>query len=194
MTGKDNKIFDVSKPGVSKPDTGSKPMVIGHKSLVSDPSIKTDSQNASKTVKPPSVTRIKLNPINNLSEDSGEVSESKPVEKEDKANINPEKTAEKDQPTQEEKSEEEPEEKTKTKTAKKEKDAGDIQLEREQQLQEMIQSKKYFVDIKEAKSIALRRFIITFLVVIIVGLLAVVVLIDAGVLNFGVKLPFNFIK
>ena len=35
----DKKVFDVAKPGSSEPSTGTKPMVIGHKTMTSDPSM-----------------------------------------------------------------------------------------------------------------------------------------------------------
>lgn len=42
-----DKVFDVAKPGTSKPDIGSKPMIVGHKSMASDPMMReAESENA----------------------------------------------------------------------------------------------------------------------------------------------------
>ena len=39
------KVNDVSAPSESKPDIGSKPMIVGHKSLASDPMVREKAVN-----------------------------------------------------------------------------------------------------------------------------------------------------
>ncbi|MFT4532589.1 MAG: hypothetical protein ACI9T8_000618 [Candidatus Saccharimonadales bacterium] len=50
MAKTSNKVFDVSRPGTTKPQTGSKPMVVGHKSISSDPTIKADVDDSNPRV------------------------------------------------------------------------------------------------------------------------------------------------
>ena len=58
----EKRVFDVAKPGSSKPETGTKPMVVGHK-MIKDPTLKeveddpveetvNIQQTVSKTIKP----------------------------------------------------------------------------------------------------------------------------------------------
>ncbi|HMT19167.1 MAG TPA: hypothetical protein PKD15_03985, partial [Candidatus Saccharibacteria bacterium] len=44
---KEKKVMDVAKPGEAKADIGSKPMIIGHKSLAVDPMVKDSSAETS---------------------------------------------------------------------------------------------------------------------------------------------------
>jgi len=46
-TKKDKKVFDVAKPGESKPDIGSKPMIVGHKSMANDPMVTATKESGS---------------------------------------------------------------------------------------------------------------------------------------------------
>ena len=51
----EKKHMDVAKPGEAKPDTGSKPMVVGHKPILSDPDVKQkeDLRVRPRTALPP---------------------------------------------------------------------------------------------------------------------------------------------
>lgn len=61
-----NKVFDVAKPGTTSPDTGSKPMVVGHKSLAQDPTLKKAGKESSK--KPPRSEKKRIQPITKFSD------------------------------------------------------------------------------------------------------------------------------
>ncbi len=54
---KEAKVFDVAKPGKSKPDIGSKPMIVGHKSLANDPMVKEDSGREKPAGERPEVSK-----------------------------------------------------------------------------------------------------------------------------------------
>ncbi|HSX43808.1 MAG TPA: hypothetical protein VLE69_00705 [Candidatus Saccharimonadales bacterium] len=67
-TKKDDKVMDVSKPGSSAPDASSRPVIVGHRTLLQDPMMKSAEPEADKeekvivsttapTIKPPSESK-----------------------------------------------------------------------------------------------------------------------------------------
>jgi len=208
MADDDKKVFDVAKPGSSKPTTGTKPMVIGHKSLAQDPSInvkasenppvepKTTDDNIvdSKVSAPPSQKKRVIVPLSDTTsntEDNKADTEQKPSSSSEVAEI---KSSTPDSTNLQSVDETTSVIDKKDAPKDKEKDAGDIQLEREEHLQELIKSKKYAVNIKEKRSFGLKTFILTILGITILGAIVVVLLIDADIIDLGIKLPFDLIK
>ncbi len=212
----EKKVMDVSSPGESKPDTGSKPMVVGHKFLSSDPDVKTkdaeetkeDDSNKSEekeTITPKK--KIVLKPLSdNIKTDEEEPDETKmPEEKDDKQDSpnESEVSSKEDEPKQEEKKEEPKEvsEAEKSDDQQSDNDASEetqkdedkANLEKENRLQDIIKSKEYYVPIKHQGASAVKTFLVTFILVCVVGLLALAILIDAEVLDFGIDLPFDFL-
>ncbi len=62
-------------------------------------------------------------------------------------------------------------------------------------IQKLIEDKKYAVPITHNKSHrSTRQFAITFVLVLVVGLLAIDLLIDAGIIKSGIKPPINLIN
>jgi len=57
-TNKQNEqgVFDVAKPGKSKPNTGSRPIIVTHKPMMEDPMVK--KQPAEQDTNPPSAPEI----------------------------------------------------------------------------------------------------------------------------------------
>lgn len=186
MPKDDSKVFDVAKPGDSDPQMGSKPMVVGHKPH-EDPDVKeAPKEDAPKTKK------VKLEPV---SDDMKVKSQEKAEEK-----ARQEKPAPADGST-ESKSEPEKEKETPKETGietpKSDSEELDektkLQLEREENLQKLIKSKKYNVSIKETSNTNVRTFITTFLIITIVGLVGIAALIDAEILDVGLDLPFDLL-
>lgn len=67
-----DKVFDVAKPGTSTPDIGSKPMIVGHKSMAGDPMVRESAAKAKEaamgssavdTEIKPQPTKIKIQPL-----------------------------------------------------------------------------------------------------------------------------------
>lgn len=62
------------------------------------------------------------------------------------------------------------------------------------ELRALVDSKKYYLKIDDSATSSIRTFVLTVLVVLLIGAIGLVVAIDAGVLDLGVDLPFNLIK
>lgn len=196
----EKKVMDVAKPGESKPDTGSKPMVVGHKFLTNDPDVKTDSEtsdkekdddNSSEEVKPNK--KIVLAPISDdvKPEDTESEAVSDATEKAT--------TEEKTEPVKESKTEDDKEEKEES-GPEPASSAEDEQInietekaEQEERLNEIIKTKKYNVPIKAQNTAAIKSFLITFLLVTALGIIGLALLIDAELLDLGIDIPFDFL-
>lgn len=201
MAEKD-KVFDVAKPGSSAPDTGSKPMVVGHK-MMKDPTLKEIdesseietneqpiAQTASKTIQPIDHSEDKSESDDHESEKTESIEDESTKEELVSSDLN--KGEEKDEPAPENESDTEVEKPSETKE-EKEKASLELDAEREENLQKMINEKTYNVPIKEAASSATTSFIKTFALVLLLGILLLVVLVDAEVIDLGISLPFDFL-
>jgi len=63
---KSSKVFDVSMPGKGKVDIGSKPMIVGHRSVAADPMVREKEEAEAvetKITKLPSESKIRIEPI-----------------------------------------------------------------------------------------------------------------------------------
>ena len=164
----DDKVFDVAKPGTTDPQTGSKPMSAGHKSV--DDSIASVKKPEAKKAKKPA-KKVKLEP---LSED---------MKRKDHKTAAPSDTsAEPDEPDNDD-------------TAAD--DSVSLQQEtavsREDRLQQMIDSGEYRVNITEEKNFSLWSVLVVFLVTLCIGAAGVVLLVDAEILDIGINLPFDIL-
>jgi hypothetical protein len=197
----EEKIFDVARPGSSSPETGTKPMVIGHKTMASDPSIlKEDAKQyeAKPDVednKEPGITlspskKLTLHPLNaEKKSDEDAVEESNQSTTENKSESSSEKT---DESSDDNELTSNPSEKSKT-TNEIEKERQVVAEAQEAKLQELIKSGKYIVDIKESHGFNFRSIITAFLftgVILVVGL---AVLIDLEIIDLGISLPFDIL-
>ena len=73
----------------------------------------------------------------------------------------------------------------------KETEEATLALEREDNLKKIIESKKYNVDIKEKKPGSPRTCAISFLLILLSGVIALFLLIDTNIVNVGFDLPFR---
>ena len=196
MAKEETKVFDVAKPGEAKPETGSKPMVVGHK-LMKDPSVSETEEKESKEEQPIAQTSKKT--IVPISEQEKEPKNTDKVEKdgkieekhnEDKTEVGD--TGEKDEalPKKLETPESDIQEKS-PEDIKKEKD--EAALNNEENLQKIINEKKYFVNIEEASYSSVKTFMKTFIVVSLLAVVVLAVLIDLEILDLGITLPFDFL-
>lgn len=71
-----DKVFDVAKPGTSTPDIGSKPMIVGHKSMASDPMVRESTEeyepedHAVTGVPKVQASKFKIVPLTDMDDDS----------------------------------------------------------------------------------------------------------------------------
>jgi len=195
----DKKVFDVAKPGSTKPDTGSKPMVVGHK-IMKDPTLvdteTDDAQKVEEIISQPS--KVTVSPIseefanvdgdkaNHTPDDSKEV---------DTTEILPSKedTKTEDIPTPDDTKPESEVSKPEETPEEKKENADTLDMERELNLQKIIKEKTYVVPVEEATYSAFKTFIKTFLVVGLIGVVVILVLIDAEIIDVGITLPFDLL-
>jgi len=222
MAKKEDKVFDVAKPGSSKPEIGSKPMIVGHKSLANDPMVKeedtekpageaktvskndeqlTQKNTSEKRIEPisgdmkakdgsTSEPEVKdAEPATESKEDSVKQDDKDSDAKEDSVSAKLKSTEESDTATSDKK-EEKKDEKAGGKKEEKVDPAVEA-MEKEEELNKLIASKKYNVDIKEKKPGSMKTFIYVFFGTTIVGLVALFVLIDTGTINSNIDLPFS---
>jgi hypothetical protein len=188
-----NKVFDVEKPGKAKPDMGSKPMIVGHLSMSGDPMVKLDDQKEDKPPVTPedgvtqtdnvnevrSPSKVKIEPLSEEAKSEIEVSQPKEELAEEEKLEEETKVSEDNAPNLEKENE----------STKLEPEA--IAMEREENLNKIIQSKKYNVDIKESRSGSIKTFIYVFLGLVIAGFIALFILIDTNTIETDIDLPFR---
>ncbi|MCA9324076.1 hypothetical protein KC992_03145 [Candidatus Saccharibacteria bacterium] len=209
---KDKKVMDVASPEEAKTDIGSKPMIVGHKSMASDPMVREEevektSEEASEAsaspekqdepkLVPPSAKQKTIVPLKDqekeeTSEESKEAASTSTEEVNDKP-APKEATAEKE-PTPEKDSkiaESDDESKDDDKKDEKKIDPTAEAMEREEKLRKIIDSKKYNVNIKQAHG-SRKGLVWALIGLLIAGLLGLFVAIDTGNLDLGFKLPFT---
>lgn len=188
----EKKIIDVASAADSKVDIGSKPMIIGHKSMATDPMVRekqeeelVPTENAPKDeqektpeskseIEPPSAKQKALEPIADSNTEKQVDADDKSVAS--KPDTEPDKKEE--EPSGEEKKVEEL-------------DPVALQMEKDDKIRELISSKKYFVSIKQANSGSFKKWVFGLIFTILLAIAGLFVLIDTGTLDLGVKLPFT---
>lgn len=207
------KTMDVSKPGQSAPDSSARPVIVTHRPMVQDPMVKdetkedtwVESENTQEAAPKPDVPhgdRV----IQPLSKPSGETetaetpepeaeaapadSPADPVETEDAPpESSPEQKAAKEAATVDAVAEQV--------SASKKKSEGPSPEEKAKQeaWKKLVADKKYFVSVGRATHRRnTRRALVALVAVLILGGLGFLLLIDAGMINAGFKLPFDLIK
>ncbi len=180
---KSQKIVDIAHPGDVTPDVGSKPMIVGHNSNVKDTTVVDDAKMVSRKSK-------KLQPLTIASDGSSpEQSETAPeppaqideAPQETPESPTPEAAGKKDRTT-------DPHEEG---VAPKELDPMALQMERDNALQKMIESRKYRVNIRESASWSFGKVLGA-----IVGLALLLgvggfILMDTDTIDGGDSLPFR---
>ncbi len=182
------KLFDIAKPGTSKPDASARPLIVGHRNMVADPMVapKAAEPSAKKELKPTTGAGVKIEPMNEVKPE-----EPAPDAAEPEAESPP---ADQQQPSPEESeppAEELPADNQKSKAeAAAEKEAAD----RQAVAQELIASEKYVLPIGEARHGHPGRTFLSVLAVLVVLAAAGYLALDAGLLDLGLELPYEFIK
>lgn len=201
------KVMDVSKPGSTAPDASSKPVIVGHKPMVADPMVSRKG-NAESEPKPLAQTGKKLEPISadmkvtekkegqpKKAEAPKTEPEVTPSEKPEITEPKPEVPETKPEEAKSPEPEETEEKKPKDDKAKEEEEKKlAAEAEAAAKVQELIDSKKYFVKIDDSNTRSIKTFVMTVLIVVLVGTMALTALIDAEVLDLGIGLPFDLIK
>lgn len=194
----EKKVFDVTKPGSAKPETGSKPMVVGHK-MMKDPTLTNSKKSEDSSDEPIAQTsKITINPVSE--EFTPETTDETPPESTDQSNdlntsstdddqtsknVTPDTVVEVDSPATEPVIE--------TTAEEKKEAAVDKRIEQEENLQKIIKEKTYIVPIEEASYSAFKTFMKTFIIVGLLGVIAIVLLIDAEIIDLGITLPFDLL-
>jgi len=155
----DDKVFDVAKPEKSKPDIGAKPMVVGHKNISIDPTLKKadgDDKNTSephmtheKVVTPDDAT-LQRSDSTTTATDSQPASTADDADtSESDAQVSQDTNASAEHSDTDASHNEDATETTKDKqTAVL--DVDELQVQREEVLQEITKSKKYHVPVHES--------------------------------------------
>lgn len=184
----EKSAVDVARPGKSAASPTTKPIITGHQLLPQDPMV-----SGSQSLKPdkPKIVQTKIKPElkiepadkNELetapdkASPSAAASESKTdnqpaVEDEATASDNnrPAKLAPKDQPPS-------------------------IDQAHQQLVDKLVADKKYFLPIQNTKQQrSTRQFLVTFLVVLVVGLVVIDLLIDSGLIKSNIQVPLKLFK
>jgi hypothetical protein len=224
MPDEPKKVFDVAKPGDSKPDASARPIIVGHGPMVQDPMMAAESKDKSEPPTAPDLdAKAKADEekspekavfhgpkrIEPLHTESEEDSPAKILEEE---TVPAETTEEKSEPAKETESETKTEDEKSTDeqtdtgssdsaavdalaaSAEKRKiQETEAEMTKRKAMQELANSKKYYVPIKEThgkKSTGAFTVILLLLVVAAGFYLAV----DAELIDIGMKVPFELIK
>lgn len=182
-------VFDVSKPGSTPPDSSAKPIIVSHKPLIKDPTLKDEVQENDKPdekLKAPSEkaeqSKTVIKPLDEkITSQESEKPENQPTEKDNDTN----KSANQEQAVVDAVVSQTSEKK------QKKIDEEDAQENRDK-INKLVESKKYFVKIRPAKSKRKKRAFVIILLVILLALTGIGLAADAEVIDIDV--PFDFIK
>ena len=190
----EKKVIDIASPNDAKVDIGSKPMIVGHKTLASDPMVRENAENAEglpdeEELKQKMAESI-VEPIDTgksqLKQDVPVVSKEQPeIDKPDLDEVNID-------PKEPEQKKAEPATLSKDELAKKENNEAIRAMEREENLRKIIASKQYRVSIKQARG-SKRALYVLLVLVVLGGFIAGYLMVDAGKLNIGFDVPFSVI-
>lgn len=194
----EKKIIDVAGPTDAKVDIGSKPMIVGHKSMATDPMMREKLET--KTEKPEETTDTPSGDVK--TPEQAEVSakpetieppsvKQRTIEPLADSNKPAEKIAEVQEPVETEKPDTpKTEDLEKSEKAKEELDETALELEKEENLRKIIESKKYHVNIKQARGDS-KSWVYVLVGIIVSVIIALFILVDTGKLDIGVNLPFS---
>lgn len=210
------QVNDVAKPGETPPPDTSRPIITNRIGIITqDPMVaakpsedkdEKPAENNSETISKKS--EVKLEPVIPQEEDKPNANEEekKPEESDDKAVSEP---VEEERPNPEEDTKENPDEDTSdtsesaaidsvATSAEARKNAAkesEDEQKKSEKIQELVTSKQYFVPIVEGgHKASSQRFASWLLLLLLLIAIGVYLAIDAGYLDVGVSLPFDFIK
>ncbi|HSX52967.1 MAG TPA: hypothetical protein VLF90_01185 [Patescibacteria group bacterium] len=183
----DKRVFDVAKPGKTAANAQSRPVIVGHRTLLQDPMVKSDDKKETKDDKlapsqePLASTSGKtITPSTPL---SNETPAAKPSE--DQTN-----TAHQDeQPAPEPTGDTDTQSPTNSTDQPKQPTASEDSAKQEN-LQKLVEEKKYYVPIGEQKRTrSIRRLLLIILGLLIIGIILADLLIDGGTIKTSIKAP-----
>lgn len=205
----DDKVFDISKPGKSQPAATSKPVIVGHKSMVEDPMVVAANKPEATTPAPVAVEPEDKPAGSPVVEEKGSIDEAShtakvvtpPSDAAPAAEGDNEKPGETEAKPPEEKLAEEavadsvPDEKDDNKEVKPA-DSKETEAEKAKAaaIQELIENKKYAVKIGEVQRKRHSHWTLAILVLLLVAIFTAYLLIDAGIIKTNIKLPYHIFK
>lgn len=203
-------VMDVSKPGKSPADATARPIITGH-AMMKDPMVTDDkvplegvtedvpvtseSNTPEEKEAAPSTSHKVIQPLTEETEDKSE----EPATDKDDSEEKPE-TAEESKP--EEKKEESPVTEDAVVDAvldqvgdkKEETKESEEERKRQEVVDKLIEEKKYFVPIDQVHTRRNNRLALLVLGALLPVIIGLGLAADAGVINLGFKVPFDFIK
>jgi hypothetical protein len=200
--GKDKakQVFDVSKPGKSLPSATSRPVITGHGPLLKDPMVSQKEEDetketpaeeakistAEKIIAPPE----EMSSTKSTDEDKKE-EQKKPAKDESLIKL----TEEAPEPKQEEPTEAATVDAVAEQAVKGQKNGPTPEdIARQQELEKMVEDKKYFVPIGQVtRRRNTRRAVAVLLLVLVLVLVGAYLALDSGLIESNIKLPFDLI-
>lgn len=193
-------VFDVAKPGSTPAEPSSRSIIVGHGSMLKkDPFLSSNEEDGSPKTKKkslPSSKEKKLAPLNGDIKPDGEESSlnenkaTKPVAAPEAAPENPKNT---DSGNSDAGAIDALADEADAKAKSKE----DLEAEkdRDETIQPLIDSRKYYLPITEGgKKAASERIVTWLLIFLLIAAAGAWLLIDAGYLDVGIDLPYSIIK
>ncbi|MDB5185525.1 MAG: hypothetical protein JWL85_48, partial [Candidatus Saccharibacteria bacterium] len=191
-SGKDNKsVFDVSKPGKTAANASSRPLILGHKTMVQDhtmvgPEVEKKEEAAPEVPEEPMKLPTRSKTITPPSEEK----ETPPKPANDSSQepeVNPQDLSSSESAVVDAIAEQ---------AAGKKKDGNVSKEDKEKQkaLDKLIEDKTYFLNITPPARKRNMRAAVISLVIVLVGVVGLAAAADAEILNLGFKPPFDFIK
>lgn len=201
-----NTVMDVSKPGKTVPSTSAKPVIVGHRPMVQDPMVTSDTNpesnnreaSSEQPLSTPSVAKKVIAP---LKPSSTEVSAKNVTAPSDETSAV--STPEESQPGKSETPEAEPVSDASDESAvvdavvdqmadKKVDEPNEEDRKKQEKIDKLIAEKKYFVPLGKAHHGSGRAFMtVIFLVALVLfGFIAAA---DAQLIDIGLELPFDLL-
>lgn len=206
--------MDVTKPGKIAANPTSRPIIIGHGSIIKDPVVKQEADNGLEAQEPAQAhepysiksTGKTVQPLSALqSEQSAKAKEPSIPESEPKPKTSPATDAKQPEPPSEKAAGSDAEATAvsdgdaaivdavaeQAGAGKKQKEEDEAEAKRKEVLEKLIAEKKYFLPIKQqsVKSRGSKWALI--LALVLVSVAAAYCLIDAGIINAGIKMPLH---
>ncbi len=212
-TRRDEKVFDITKPGKGMPSSSSRPVIVSHKPSVQDPMVSSTSSpaedvtgeevavedSAEKILKRPK--KLRIEPLNTTIETDSEDEEDVTVEdqlaqSEDEQKENPDK----DDNTKNEGSGErddvadaaadvatkkQAQEEAEKKAAEREK--------RQAEVNTLIANKQFFVPINAVKKRRAKLYVFLFLLALVFIAVGFLAALDAELIDIGITPPTNYL-
>lgn len=172
-------ITDVQKPGKTPAAATSRPIIVGHGAPLKDPMVTDDGAKTDESKTPEKITKTTQKVV-------------KPINQPDPEPAKPEEPAADDTAVSDQAVVDAVVGRAGDKK-QAEKDADELH-KRLEIVEQLVESKKYFVPIDVAAKKRTHRIELALFIILLVVAVAGVLAVDAGVINTDIKLPFDLIK